>query len=51
MEFAPPNLRHLRVVREVAACRSISQAAKRVHLSQPAITQAVAKLEEGLGAG
>ncbi len=40
-----PNLRHLRVFREVAAQRSISQAASRVFLSQPAITQAIAKLE------
>ncbi|MBZ0214965.1 MAG: LysR family transcriptional regulator, partial [Fimbriimonadaceae bacterium] len=44
-----PNLRHLRAFREVAACRSISQASRRVHLSQPAITQAIAKLEDALG--
>ncbi|GAB4349075.1 MAG: LysR family transcriptional regulator [Gammaproteobacteria bacterium] len=44
-----PNLRHLRVFREVAATRSISRAAKQVHLSQPAITQAIAKLEQALG--
>lgn len=44
-----PNLRHLRAVREVAECRSISQAAERVFISQPAITQAIAKLEQQLG--
>lgn len=43
-----PNIRHLRVFREVAECRSISQAAPRVFLSQPAITQAIAKLEAQL---
>lgn len=42
------NLRHLRAFREVAECRSISLASKRVHLSQPAITQAIAKLEAQL---
>ncbi|MBP2231514.1 DNA-binding transcriptional LysR family regulator [Azospirillum agricola] len=44
-----PNIRHLRAFREVARQRSISQAAERVHLSQPAITQAIAKLEAQLG--
>lgn len=44
-----PNIRHLRVFRDVAQCHSISQAAKKVHLSQPAVTQAVGKLEEDLG--
>ncbi|MCB1382199.1 MAG: LysR family transcriptional regulator [Notoacmeibacter sp.] len=46
-----PNIRHLRVFKEVAHCRSVSAAATRAHLSQPAVTQAVAKLEEELGAG
>ncbi len=45
MQFAMPNLRHLRVFMEVAKCRSISKAAPRVFLSQPAITQAIGKLE------
>lgn len=45
MPFAMPNLRHLRVFMEVAKCRSISKAAPRVFLSQPAITQAIGKLE------
>ena len=42
------NLRHLRAFREVARSRSVSQAAVLVHLSQPAITQAIARLEEQL---
>jgi len=45
-----PNLRHLRAFREVANTRNISQASERVHLSQPAITQAIAKLEDTLEA-
>jgi LysR family transcriptional regulator, regulator for genes of the gallate degradation pathway len=49
MDTEIPNLRHLRALREVAECRSISQAAERVFLSQPAITQAIAKLERHLG--
>lgn len=48
MDIEIPNLRHLRALREVAECRSISQAAERVFLSQPAITQAIAKLERQL---
>ena len=50
MQVAQLNLRHLRVFREVAHCRSVSRAAPAVHLSQPAITQAIARLEEQLGA-
>ncbi len=45
-----PNLRHLRAVCMVAETRSVSRAAERIHLSQPAITQAVDKLEARLGA-
>lgn len=44
-----PNIRHLRVFREIARQGSISAAASRVHLSQPAVTQALAKLEDQLG--
>lgn len=44
-----PNIRHLRVFREVAHCHGISAAAAREHLSQPAVTQAVAGLEAQLG--
>ncbi len=43
-----PNIRHLRAFREVAHLRSINKASKSVHLSQPAITQAIAKLEKKL---
>ncbi len=43
------NLRHLRAFREVARHKSISVAATKVHLSQPAITQAIANLESRLG--
>lgn len=45
-----PNLRHLRAVCMVAETRSVSRAAERIHLSQPAITQAIDKLEARLGA-
>ncbi len=44
------NLRHLRAFREIAARKSISRAADKVHLSQPAITQALSKLERVVGA-
>ncbi len=40
-----PNLRHLRAFREVVIQQSISGASVSIHLSQPAITQAIAKLE------
>ena len=50
MRQALPNIRHLRVFREVAHCHSVSMAAERAHLSQPAVTQAIAKLEEDLAA-
>lgn len=49
MNRSAPNLRHLRAFRAVARLQSISRAAREVHLSQPAITQAVAKLEKSLG--
>lgn len=39
------NLRHLKAFREVAFEKGISAAAARVHLSQPAVTQAMAGLE------
>lgn len=44
-----PNLRHLHVFREVAKRKSVSAASQAVHLSQPAITQAVASLEKQFG--
>jgi len=43
------NLRHLRAFAAVAESESVSSAAKRVFLSQPAITQALAKLEALIG--
>lgn len=49
MDKELPNLRHLRALREVALRRSISQAAEHVFLSQPAVTQAIAKLEHQIG--
>lgn len=49
MRFELPNIRHLRVCRAVAQARSVSAAAEHEHLSQPAVTQAVAKLEGALG--
>jgi len=42
------NLRHLRVFLEVFELRSISKASEKVYLSQSAITQAIAKLEDEL---
>lgn len=44
------NLRHLRAVSEIARLGSVSAASAAVHLSQPAVTQALAKLERTLGA-
>lgn len=40
------NLRHLRVFLAVAECGSITRAAERSFVSQPAVTQAIAKLED-----
>lgn len=42
------NLRHLRAFRHVARCGSVSRASELVFLSQPAVTQALAKLEAAL---
>ncbi len=42
------NIRHLRAFLEVARSQSISKAKDKVYLSQPAITQALAKLESHL---
>ncbi|MFV0515516.1 MAG: LysR family transcriptional regulator [Jhaorihella sp.] len=44
------NIRHLLALHEVIATRRIALAAGRVHLSQPAVTQAIARLERDLGA-
>ncbi|PIE08037.1 MAG: LysR family transcriptional regulator [Rhodobacterales bacterium] len=48
LEF--PNLRHLRAFIDVADAGGISAAAHRVHLSQPAVTQAISGLERRFGA-
>ena len=40
------NLRHLRAFYEVGAIGKLSQAAEAIHLSGPAVTQAIAKLEQ-----
>ena len=44
-----PNLRHLYAVAEAARQGSISRAADKVHLSQSAVTQGVARLEKAAG--
>ena len=44
-----PNLRHLKCFYEVGVEQGIGRAAQKVHLSQPAVTQAVAGLEKRLG--
>ena len=46
--FKTPNIRHLRVFLGVVEFKSISKASDKVFLSQPAITQAIAKLEDNL---
>jgi|TARA_B100000446_G_scaffold186828_1_gene214178 DNA-binding transcriptional LysR family regulator len=43
-----PNLRHLAAALEISRHGSISRATKQIHLSQSAITQALAKLEKQL---
>ncbi|MGF1699562.1 LysR family transcriptional regulator [Photobacterium makurazakiensis] len=43
-----PNLRHLNAFIEVANTQSISKASERIYLSQPAITQAISKLEKNI---
>lgn len=43
------NLRHLRIVLEVQRTRSVSRAAEAFHLSQPAVTAALTRLEGRLG--
>jgi DNA-binding transcriptional LysR family regulator len=49
MSGSLPNLRHLHVLSEVARLGSVNAAARAVHLSQPAVTKAVAALERTLG--
>jgi DNA-binding transcriptional LysR family regulator len=45
-----PDVRHLQTFSAVARCGSFSAAARELHLSQPALTQAVADFERSLGA-
>ena len=47
---ATPNLRHLVLFDQVVRRGSVSAAARATHLSQPAVTQAVAHIEAALGA-
>lgn len=42
------NIRHLRAFHAIVECKSISKATEVVYLSQPAITQAISKLETAL---
>jgi LysR family transcriptional regulator of gallate degradation len=44
-----PNLRHLSVFAAVAKLGSVSAAARAAHLTQPAVTQAIASLERDFG--
>ncbi len=44
-----PNLRHVRLLQSAAASGSLSQAAAAVGVSQPAASQALAKLERSFG--
>jgi DNA-binding transcriptional LysR family regulator len=45
-----PNLRHLHCLREIDRLGSLGAAARAMHMSQPAVTQAVAGLESFFGA-
>ncbi len=49
MKFSDFNLRHLRAASAIGRLGSISAAAQAIHISQPAITQGLAKLEAMLG--
>lgn len=43
------NLRQLQTLLVIAECRSISRAAERLHVSQPAVTKSLRELERSLG--
>ena len=49
MQSGFPNIRHMRVFVEAAKTGSVSGAADRCHLSQPAATQAITQLEKNIG--
>jgi LysR family transcriptional regulator, regulator for genes of the gallate degradation pathway len=44
-----PSIRHFRVFESVAQLHGVRRASEECHLSQPAVTQALAKLEEQIG--
>lgn len=50
MEALQLNLRHLRALHSIVRLGSISAAAFDIHLTQPAITQGIARLEAAIGA-
>lgn len=43
------SIRHLAVFESVVQLRGVRRASQECHLSQPAVTQAIAKLEEQIG--
>lgn len=45
----PASIRHLKLFESVARLNGVRRASEECHLSQPAVTQAIAKLEEQLG--
>ena len=47
--MTPPNLRHVQAFHEVVGCGSISAAAVKLHLTQSAVTQAIATVERYFG--
>jgi DNA-binding transcriptional LysR family regulator len=47
---ALPSLRHLQVLEAVARLKSLTRASAEIHLTQPAVTQTIAKLEADAGA-
>ncbi|PZQ22335.1 MAG: LysR family transcriptional regulator [Sphingopyxis macrogoltabida] len=50
MDSLQLNLRHLRALHSIVRLGSISAAALDIHLTQPAITQGIARLEAAIGA-
>ena len=44
------NLNLYRIFYEVAKCRNLSAAAKKLYISQPAVSKSISRLEENLGA-
>jgi DNA-binding transcriptional LysR family regulator len=49
MRNSIPNLRHLAAFRATAACGTLTGAAAAVHMTQPAVSQAIAALERDFG--